>query len=112
MTKDKGLPGFLAPLVLGNMLNPLNSTMLATAIVSIVSAFKQEPGTGALLIIPLYFTSAIGQPLMGRLCDVFNPHKINLFGFILILISAFVGISAQSFTWLIVSRILLGLGSS
>jgi MFS family permease len=112
MTKDKGLPGFLAPLVLGNMLNPLNSTMLATAIVSIVAAFKQEPGAGALLIIPLYFTSAIGQPLMGRLCDVFNPHKINLFGFILILISAFVGISAQSFTWLIVSRILLGLGSS
>jgi MFS family permease len=110
--KDKGLAKFLAPLVLGNMLNPLNSTMLATAVLTIVLAFRQEPGAGALLIIPLYFTSAIGQPLMGRLCDVFNPSKINLFGFLLILLSGIVGVCAQNFSWLIASRILLGLGSS
>jgi len=110
--KDKGLAMFLAPLVLGNMLNPLNSTMLATAVLTIVMAFKQEPGAGALLIIPLYFTSAIGQPLMGRLCDIFNPGRINLFGFLLILLSGIVGVCAQSFGWLIVSRMLLGLGSS
>jgi len=111
-SKDKGLAKFLAPLVLGNMLNPLNSTMLATSVLTIVTVFKQEPGAGALLIIPLYFTSAIGQPLMGRLCDVFNAGKINLFGFLLILLSGIVGVCAQSFGWLIVSRILLGLGSS
>jgi MFS family permease len=109
---DKGLTVFMAPLVLGNMLNPLNSTMLATAVLTIVAAFKQEQGAGALLIIPLYFTSAIGQPLMGRLCDIFSPSRINLFGFLLILFSGIVGVSAQSFDWLIVSRILLGLGSS
>ena len=109
---DKGLPKFLAPLVLGNMLNPLNSTMLATAVLTIELAFKQGPGSGAMLIIPLYFTSAIGQPLMGRLCDVFDPHKINLFGFFLILLSGLVGVFAQGFDWLIISRILLGLGSS
>jgi MFS family permease len=110
--RDKGLTVFMAPLVLGNMLNPLNSTMLATAVLTIVAAFKQEQGAGALLIIPLYFTSAIGQPLMGRLCDVFSPSRINLFGFLLILFSGIVGVSAQSFDWLIISRILLGLGSS
>jgi MFS family permease len=110
--KDTGLFRFLSPLALSNMLNPLNSTMLATAVLSIIVAFKQEPGASALLIIPLYFTSAIGQPLMGRLCDIFSPHKINLIGFVLILISGVVGVFAQSFTWLIVSRILLGLGSS
>ncbi len=111
-TEDKGLFRFLAPLVLGNMLNPLNSTMLATAILSIVIAFHREPGAGALLIVPLYFTSAIGQPFMGRLCDIFSPQKINVFGFVIILISGFVGVSARDFNWLIVSRILLGLGSS
>ncbi len=109
---DKGRTKFLAPLVLGNMLNPLNSTMLATAVLTIVMAFKQEPGAGALLIVPLYFTSAIGQPLMGRLCDVFNPGRINLIGFLLILLSGIVGVYATNFNWLIVSRILLGLGSS
>jgi MFS family permease len=110
--EDKGLPRFLAPLVLGNMLNPLNSTMLATAVLYILLAFHQEPGASALLIVPLYFASALGQPLMGRLCDIFDPHKINLFGFVLILISGLIGVFAQNFTWLIVSRILLGLGSS
>lgn len=103
---------FMAPLVLGNMLNPLNSTMLATAIVEITGAFKQNLGSGALLIVPLYFTSAIGQPLMGRLADLFSAKKINILGFLLILLSAVIGIYAPSFNWLIVSRILMGLGSS
>jgi MFS family permease len=110
--KDKGLVRFLAPLALSNMLNPLNSTMLATAVLSIILAFKQDPGASALLIVPLYFTSAIGQPLMGRLCDIFSPHKINLMGFVLILISGLVGVFALNFNWLIASRVLLGLGSS
>ncbi|WP_346068294.1 MFS transporter [Sphingobacterium siyangense] len=109
---DKGVVIFLAPLILGNMLNPLNSTMLATAVLTIVAAFGQPQGAGALLIIPLYFTSAIGQPLMGRLCDVFNPAKINLFGFALILLSGLIGVLAKDFEWLIASRVLLGLGSS
>jgi len=112
LRKDKGITRFIAPLVLGNMLNPLNSTMLATAIVAILVSFKQNTGAGALLIVPLYFTSAIAQPLMGRLCDIFSPYKINLFGFFVILISAFIGVYAQDFSWLVVSRILLGLGTS
>ncbi|MFY0255336.1 MFS transporter [Chitinophaga sp. 30R24] len=108
----KGTALFMAPLILGNMLNPLNSTMLATAIVVICSTFKQDLGAGALLIVPLYLTSAIGQPLMGRLADIFSARKINVLGFILILISAAIGVFAVNFSWLIVSRILLGLGSS
>ncbi len=102
----------LAPLVLGNILNPLNTTMMATAIVSICGAFKEDLGTGALLIVPLYLTSAIGQPLMGRLADIFSARKINNFGFVLIFISALIGVFARNFTWLIVSRIILGLGTS
>lgn len=110
--QEKGTFWFMAPLVLGNMLNPLNSTMLATAIVAICGAFKQDIGAGALLIVPLYLTSAIGQPLMGRLADIFSAKKINMLGFLLILVSALIGIFARNFTWLIVSRIILGLGSS
>ena len=110
--KDKGLARFMAPLILSNMLNPLNSTMLATAVIAIVSHFHQDTGSGALLIVPLYFTSAIGQPLMGRLCDIFSAQKINLFGLLLIMLSGFLGFFAKDFNWLIASRIVLGLGSS
>lgn len=110
--KDKGLVRFMVPLVLGNMLNPLNSTMLATAIVTICGAFGKDLGSGALLIIPLYFTSAIGQPLMGRLADLFSARRVNTAGYLLILVSALIGIYALNFNWLIVSRVLLGLGTS
>jgi hypothetical protein len=46
-SKDKRLTKFLAPLVPGNMLNPINSTILVTAVLAIVLAFKEEPGAGA-----------------------------------------------------------------
>src|SRR5260370_7692593 len=80
--KDKGLVRFLSPLALSNMLNPLNSTMLATSALSIIITFKQDPGASALLIIPLYFTSSIGHPLIGMLSVIFSPHKITLMAFV------------------------------
>ncbi|GGH73765.1 MFS family permease [Filimonas zeae] len=110
--KQEGFIRFMVPLVLGNMLNPLNSTMLATALVTICQAFGKEISAGALLIIPLYFTSAIGQPLMGRLADIYSARRVSSAGYALVLISAGIGITATHFNWLIVSRVLLGLGTS
>jgi len=102
----------LTPLAIANVLNPLNTTMLTTALIAICGAFHQTVGQGALLIVPLYLTSAIGQPLMGRLSDVFSPKAVNRMGLIIIFISAIIGVLAPTFDWLIVSRVLLGLGSS
>jgi MFS family permease len=103
---------FMLPLVLGTMMNPLNSTMLATALITLCNSFKISAGSGAILITALYVTSTIAQPLMGRLADIFSAKKINTLGFILVLIAAIIGILAPSFPWLIVSRIFLGLGTS
>lgn len=102
----------MIPLALGNMLNPLNSTMLATALVTICQAFGKDLSAGSLLIIPLYFTSAIGQPLMGRLADIYSARRVNTAGYLLVLLSAGIGITAVSFNWLIASRVLMGLGTS
>ena len=103
---------FMLPLVLGTMLNPLNSTMLATALTIICHQFSREVSSGALLITPLYMAATIGQPLMGRLADIYDPKIINRLGFILVFIATLVGIFAPTFEWLIVSRVLLGLGTS
>jgi MFS family permease len=102
----------MLPLVLGTMMNPLNSTMLATALTTICHNFSQSISSGALLITPLYITSTIGQPLMGRMADIFSAKKINTLGFILVFIAAVIGMVAPNFYWLIVSRIVLGLGTS
>jgi MFS family permease len=103
---------FMLPLVLGTMMNPLNSTMLATALLTLCNSFKISVGQGAVLITSLYVTAMIAQPLMGRLADIFSAKKINLLGFGLVLIAALIGVFAQSFAWLILSRIMLGLGTS
>lgn len=102
----------MAPLVLGTMMNPLNSTMLATALLTICHSFGQTISAGAILITSLYITSTIAQPLMGRLADIYSPKKINFLAFVLVLIAALVGVFAPAFGWLIVSRVLLGLGTS
>jgi MFS family permease len=103
---------FMLPLVLGTMMNPLNSTMLATALITLCNSFKVTVGAGAILIVSLYVTSTVAQPLMGRLADIYSAKKINNLGFILVMIAALVGVFSPSFGWLIVSRIFLGLGTS
>jgi len=102
----------LPPLVLGAMLNPLNVTMLATALTQLTHSFGRDVSSGALLITPLYITATIAQPLMGRLADIYSPKLVNMAGLGLVLAAAIVGIVAPSFGWLIFSRILLGLGTS
>ncbi|GET25048.1 MFS transporter [Prolixibacter sp. NT017] len=102
----------LFPLVLGTMMNPLNSTMLATALTTICHQFSRDVSAGAYLITPLYVAATIGQPLMGRLADIYNPKIINRLGFILVFIAALIGALAPSFAWLIVSRVILGFGTS
>jgi MFS family permease len=116
MPKDKSKENipwrFMTPLVLGTMMNPLNSTMLATALVTLCNSFKISTGQGAILITSLYMTATIAQPLMGRLADIYSAKKVNNLGFILVMIAALTGIFAPDFNWLVVSRILLGLGTS
>ena len=103
---------FMAPLLLGTMMNPLNSTMLATALATLCNAFKITSGQGAILITSLYVTATVAQPLMGRLADIYSAKRVNNLGFILVFIAALVGIFAPGFAWLVASRILLGLGTS
>ena len=103
---------FMLPLVLSTMMNPLNSTMLATALITLCNSFKITVGSGAILITSLYVTATIAQPLMGRLADIYNAKKINMLGFILVMAATIIGIFAPNIGWLIVSRIILGLGTS
>jgi len=103
---------FMLPLILSTMMNPLNSTMLATALVTLCNSFKISIGDGAILIASLYVTATIAQPLMGRLADIYNPKKINVIGLYLVLLATAVGVAAPNLGWLIVSRVILGIGTS
>ncbi|WP_243640195.1 MFS transporter [Streptacidiphilus pinicola] len=102
----------MAPLLLGVALNPINSTMIATALVAVGHAFGVGVAQTAWLVASLYLASAVGQPTMGRLADLVGPRKVFLSGLVVVLAAGLVGALAPAFGWLIASRVLLGVGTS
>ncbi|MBV8513222.1 MAG: MFS transporter, partial [Xanthobacteraceae bacterium] len=69
---------FIAPLALGATLNPINSTMLATALVPIAESLHVELAQTGWLIAVLYLTTAVAQPSLGRLVDLFGARRVYL----------------------------------
>jgi len=59
-------PRFVLPIALGNTLNPVNSTMIAVALVPIARDFDATVAQTGWLIAGLYLASAVAQPTMGR----------------------------------------------
>ncbi|MFJ9174685.1 MFS transporter [Streptomyces sp. NPDC102360] len=101
-----------APLLLGSLLNPLNTTMISTALVAIGHDFGIGAADTAWLISVLYLASAVAQPVLGKLADTLGPRRVFLAGLVVVCVSGIVGALAPAFSWLIVSRLLLGIGTS
>ncbi|WP_058042470.1 MFS transporter [Streptomyces roseifaciens] len=110
---DRGFGArLMTPLLLGAVLNPLNSTMIATGLVAIGRDFGTGPSGTAWLLSSLYLTSAVGQPVMGRLADSLGPRRVFLAGLAVVCAGGLLGTFAPAFAWLIAARVLLGLGTS
>ena len=102
----------IAPMILGSILNPINSSMLAVALIPIGRAFGAPPSETAWLISALYLATAVGQPVIGRLVDMFGPRLLYLTGTALVGVAGLIGMLAPELWVLIVSRVLLGFGTS
>ncbi|WP_335978785.1 MFS transporter [Streptomyces sp. CA2R106] len=105
-------PRLVVPLMLGAVLNPINSTMIATALVAIGGSFHVGAADTAWLVSSLYLASAVAQPTMGRLADRLGPRRVFLTGLLVVAAAGLVGTAAPSLGWLIGSRVLLGIGTS
>lgn len=102
----------IAPMVLGSVLNPVNSSMIAVALVPVGAAFGAPPAETAWLVTALYLATAVGQPVIGRLVDTHGPRRLYLAGTALVGLAGLLGTLAPSFGLLIAARVLLGLGTS
>ncbi len=101
----------IPPMVIGAILNPVNSSIIAVSLVPIGAAFGVPPSQTAWLVSALYLATAVGQPVVGRLVDLFGPRRLYLIGAVLTLAAGVVGTAAPAFGWLIAARVLLGLGT-
>lgn len=103
---------FTSPLLVGSTLNPINSSMIATALVGIGADFHRGPGDTSVLVSVLYLCSAVMQPTMGKLATVFGARRVFMAGIAILLAGGAVGAFAPTFAFLIVSRALIGVGTS
>jgi MFS family permease len=101
----------IAPMVLGAILNPINSSIIAVSLVPIGAAFGAPPSRTAWLVSALYLATAIGQPVVGRLVDTFGPRRLFLASATLTAIAGVLGTVAPSLAVLVAARAILGFGT-
>jgi MFS family permease len=101
----------IPPMLLGSILNPINSTIVAVALVPIGIAFGAPPSQTAWLVSALYLATALGQPVVGRLIDIFGPRRLFLFSTSLVGVAGVLGTLAPGLGVLVAARVVLGFGT-
>ncbi len=113
---DSGGSGFgpklLVPVLVGPLLNPINTTMVSVALAPI----SRDLGIGAAqaiwLVAALYLASAVAQPTMGKLADRFGPKKVFLSGLVIVGVAGVVPEFLTGFGGAVTARVLIGIGTS
>jgi MFS family permease len=103
---------FTTPLYVGAALNPVNSSLIATALVPIAAALHVPVGSTAVLVSCLYLACAVAQPTAGKLSEEFGPRRVFLAGIALVLLGGLLGGLGKNLAMLIVARVLIGIGTS
>lgn len=102
----------VAGLSLGTALNPLNSSMIAVALVVLRADFGLDVAAVTWVVTSFYLASAAGQPVMGRLADRFGPRKMFMLGMGLVAITCALAPFAPNFALLCVARAVMALGTA
>src|SRR5215467_13656684 len=96
----------------GTLLNPLNSSMIAVALVLLQSDFRVSVATASWLLSGFALAAAVAQPLMGRFADLFGPRRIFCTGLLVVGVASVLAPLAPAFGWLIACRMLQAFGTS
>ncbi|MDC3414479.1 MFS transporter [Aquibacillus sp. 3ASR75-11] len=102
----------IVTIALGVLLNPLNSSMIAVALSRIQQDFQLSFSDASWLISTYYLASAVGQPVMGKLSDIFGRKRLFLLGLTMVAVASILAPLSPGFGWLIGFRIIQSLGSS
>jgi len=95
----------------GTLLQALNSSMIAVALVGIRTHFHAG-AEASWLVSALYLATAVGAPTMGRLADLVGARRVFLAGLVLVAVASVAAPFAPNLGVLIGCRVLLGLGTA
>ena len=102
----------VAAVATGTILNPINSSMIAVALVPIAASFGAGTSTSTWLISGFFLAAAIAMPLMGRFADLFGPKRTFITGLVLVGLSGAAGAVAPTFGILVLCRVVMAFGTS
>jgi MFS family permease len=102
--------GFIGSLAFGTVLQPLNSSMIAVALVGIRTDFHAGAEVNW-LVSALYLATAVAAPSMGRLADLLGARRMFLVGLGLVAAGSVLAPFAPNIGTLVACRVLLGLGT-
>jgi len=98
--------------VLGTLLNPLNSSMIAVALTRIQRDFHVTVGEVTWLISGFFLAAAIGQPLMGPAGRPVWPRRVFITGLALVFATGLLAPLVPGLAWLVVVRAVQAVGTS
>ncbi|UUT34364.1 MFS transporter [Microbacterium elymi] len=101
----------VAALSLGTTLNPLNSSMIAVALLSLEHDFGLSVPDVTWVITLFYIASTVGQPLMGRVIDAFGARRIFVGGMAVVVVAGAIA-PLDGFGLVLVSRVIMAIGTS
>jgi MFS family permease len=102
----------IATVMMGTLLNPLNSSMISVALIGIASDLSVNIATATWLVASFYLVGATGMPLAGRLADLYGPRRVFRAGMVVVLVASLFAALAPSFGWLLVWRVVQAFGSA
>jgi MFS family permease len=97
---------------LGVLMNPINTTMISVAFSRIQEQFDVGFNEISWLIASYYIISAIAQPMMGKLNDLWGSKKIFIWGLLIVTVSSMLAPLSPSMGWLMVFRGVQAIGTS
>ncbi|HLZ58311.1 MAG TPA: MFS transporter [Ktedonosporobacter sp.] len=102
----------VSAVLMGTLLNPLNSSMITVTLILIQTNFRISVTTVSLLLSSFALAAAIAQPLMGRFSDLFGSRRVFCTGLLMVGIASAFAPFVPAFGWLIAIRMVQALGTS